>query len=51
MHGSAIAGLADLLNASGLVHEQEELDPTSPIKETLVAVEQKAPMPRSDPMP
>ncbi|RUV94950.1 Wadjet anti-phage system protein JetD domain-containing protein, partial [Mesorhizobium sp. M1A.F.Ca.IN.020.04.1.1] len=39
MHASAIAGLADLLAASGLVHEQEELDPRSPITGTLAAVE------------
>ena len=34
MDESAIAGLADLLAKSGLVHEQEELDPRSPITET-----------------
>lgn len=34
MAGSAVAGLADLLTASGLTHEQEEFDPRSPITET-----------------
>ncbi|TIX60522.1 MAG: hypothetical protein E5V28_01330 [Mesorhizobium sp.] len=49
-HASAIAGLADFLTASGLVHEQEEFDPRSPIAETLAPGEQKAPMPRPDPL-
>ncbi|CDX51548.1 conserved hypothetical protein [Mesorhizobium plurifarium] len=49
-HVSAIAGLADFLTASGLVHEQEEFDPRSPITETLAPGEQKAPMPRPDPL-
>ena len=31
MRGSAIAGLAEFLDAGGLVHEQEELDPNSPL--------------------
>jgi hypothetical protein len=39
MHASAIAGLADLLAASGLVHEQEELDPRSPLTLTPAAAE------------
>ena len=50
MHASAIAGLADLLIASGLVHEQEEFDPRSPIVETLAAIKQKAPMLGPDPL-
>ena len=33
MRGSAIAGLAEFLDTSGLVHEQEELDPNSPVCE------------------
>ena len=39
MYSSAIAGLVDLITASGLGHEQEEFDPTSPIGEPLAAVE------------
>ncbi|PBB51958.1 MULTISPECIES: Wadjet anti-phage system protein JetD domain-containing protein [Mesorhizobium] len=39
MLASAIAGLADLLTTSGLVHEQEEFDPISPITETLATAE------------
>lgn len=50
LHTSAIAGLADFLIASGLVHEQEEFDPRSPITEALAALEQKAPMLGPDPL-
>ncbi|MES0032488.1 Wadjet anti-phage system protein JetD domain-containing protein [Mesorhizobium sp. M0040] len=39
MHASVIAGLADLLAASGLVHEQEELDPRSPLTLTTATPE------------
>ncbi|MDX8539440.1 DUF2220 family protein [Mesorhizobium abyssinicae] len=49
-HASAVAALADFLTASGLVHEQEEFDPRSPITETLAPKEQKAPMLRPDPL-
>jgi alcohol dehydrogenase class IV len=31
MAGSAVAALAEALTSSGLVHEQEELDPCSPV--------------------
>lgn len=38
MHASAIADLANFLTASGIVHEQEEFDPRSPIAETRATV-------------
>ncbi len=38
MHASAIADLANFLTASGIVHEQEEFDPRSPIAETRATI-------------
>lgn len=49
-HASAIAGLADFLAASGLVHEQEEFDPRSPISKPLAVMEKKASTPDPDPL-